>query len=217
MTDYIEELTEIRKVIPAEYIHTVHPNVIVCDFKQSRTKQMRVEVHMIEGYPETKLSFQLSSNLIPDSALGELKGKLLEGLVKAPNKMQALFVLNKIHTTLTTNRFMSCWQEVLQIRQLIGEKKTKLNAQTGLIKLKLKTKNYTANVSITVPDQYPDVSPTIKLSGCNMDPRLTKAIVQQSERLVYKLLMGVDAETALTFHDRTAILENTAKLEQKEV
>jgi hypothetical protein len=173
MSGYAEELAEIRKAVPEESFYSVQNNLIICDFRPTRAKQLRVELHFLENYPAGNdcLGIFLTSRVISENALGELKKHLLEGMAGAPNQMRALYILSKVHTMMNSHRFISCWDEIHKIKDIF-EGKVKLNPTDGTVRLKLKAKKYVATLTITVPVDYPDTSPVFKLTECNLDERL---------------------------------------------
>jgi hypothetical protein len=215
MSDFPEELVLIRRAAPQE-ITIVHPRKIICDFQPTRMKRIRLSVLYLDTYPQSKPVIHLESRVISEVALAEIKTHLSQGMRKVSDNA-ALYAVTKVREMMMSHRFLPCWDELAQVKRLIGSSKVKTNALKGTVRVKLKAGQYIATLTATVAHDYPDSVLQFSLTGCNLDPRLSTAIIQKAERLVVKLYQGVDVKTALTFHDRSEIANLSSNFDARPV
>lgn len=198
--DVYAELAALRSELPAGCILTACPALVKLKLSKTRIKSVNVSMHMPAQYPDVALSADFTSATLPEPLLAKFSAAAEKEARNHVGHGQLLPVVLLVRRLLETNLLLSCWEEIRQAQELLGEGVLRLHERSGRITAKLSREAYRAEIQLSVPDAYPEEQPALTILSSNFERSVTELFLVQARELMRKLHDGTPA-AALTRAD----------------
>lgn len=171
-------------------MEALRSDLVVINVQKTLHKQMRIIVHIPDGYPTVPLSLEISSTscVIP-GALCDKMNVMCNKIARAnAGSGQLEAVIMPVKTLLYDNMLCACWGELSRFQETCktspdnGSVTFKANEKTGEIKCKAKYGEYYAECCAKVPDGYPFEIPTFMINETNVHSSLSSMFLDNIKR-----------------------------------
>eukprot|EP01128_Nolandella_sp_AFSM9_P007091 TRINITY_DN378_c2_g1_i1.p1 TRINITY_DN378_c2_g1~~TRINITY_DN378_c2_g1_i1.p1 ORF type:complete len:403 (+),score=87.87 TRINITY_DN378_c2_g1_i1:201-1409(+) len=212
----LEEVEEVKALLPSPFISVVEPDVVDVHFAYSSQRKLRVAIQAPSDYPNSSLFIDLYSRSLSDNFLKKLKDLMKAKVKETIGGKQLLVVVHMVFIMMRDNILVAVSDEVQLIRDILSERdELKTLNKKGIVKLSLCDGKYFLKASAKVPSDYPLNAVDIVFHKHNLPDYLIKLVQDQVVSMKYLLMNGMTLDKILA--KEKLLEEKKAKKETKAV
>ena len=223
------EIALLRSHLPKVQITSATNHFLAASYARTKYTRIKITLTFPEDYPSQHVIVDiLSDEVVPAGLKKILERELSKVAVEYANTHKQVYaVFQKLVHFVDNNKFVPCWRELKQCRDLIHNKqqdqdgslcesKLALLETKGKVKLRLQNDQYYYCCSIIINDNYPSTTKIedygkacdLHMESTNLPPKIELMLSTQARDLVHRMQDGMSPTDALKMSNPIRLPKN---------